>query len=89
VSADQPRQLISTRSPYPYTEEGRACLCDAKTALVPLFHQFMDRGYSPGQIMAVAYEAVAELSREIRDDHKTLGEAGARAALKEKASPSA
>ena len=79
------KALISQESPYPYTSEGRACLADAKQALIPIFHQFMERGYTPAQIMTVAYEAVAEVSREIRDDHQNLGENAARAALRDRA----
>ena|SRR5215471_21128037 len=77
--------LISDESPYPYTTDGRACLADSKQCLNPVFHEFMERGYTPSQIMAVAYEAVAEVSREIRDDHQNLGEDAARAALKDRA----
>ncbi len=80
--------LISNDSPYPYTSDGRACLADSKRCLIPIFHEFMEKGYTPAQIMAVAYEAVAEVSREIRDDHQNLGEDAARAALKDKAEQS-
>jgi uncharacterized protein YqeY len=80
-----PKALISEESPYPYTDEGRACLSDAKRSLIPIFHEFIEKGYTPAQIMTVAYEAVAEVSREIRDDHQNLGEDAARAALRDKA----
>ena len=89
MNEKDPKALISEESPYPYTSDGRACLADAKRSLIPMFHEFMEKGYTPSQIMTVAYEAVAEVSREIRDDHQNLGEDAARAALKDKAQRSA
>ena len=85
MDTTEKKQLVSEQSPYPYTADGRACLADCKQGVIPVFHEFMERGYTPSQIVAVAYEAVAEVSREIRDDHQNLGEDAARAALKSRA----
>lgn len=76
--------LIERQSPYHYTQDGLELKECADQALLPLFAQFMDRGYSPYQICAVIYDSVAETSREIVNVHKTAGKQAGEQMLKER-----
>lgn len=49
-----------------------------------MFAAFMDRGFSPYQINAVIYDAVADACREIVNVHKTAGKDAADKMLKDK-----
>jgi hypothetical protein len=76
--------LIEHESPYHYTDEGRELQEKAEAALLPLFAEFLDRGFSPYQITSVLYESVAEISREIVSTHRTEGKETADQKLQEK-----
>ena len=76
--------LVERRSPYHYTGDGRELRVKAEDLLLPLFAEFMDRGYSPYQINAVVYDAVADTSRDIVSTHRTEGKEAAEKKLKEK-----
>jgi hypothetical protein len=82
-SADE-KLLIESHSPYHYTQTGMELRAKAEDALLPLFAEFMDRGYSPYQINSVVYDAVAETSRDIVTLHRTEGKEAADKMLKEK-----
>ena len=76
--------LIEHESPYHYTDEGRELQEKAEAALLPLFSEFLDRGFSPYQITSVLYESVAEISRGIVTTHQTEGKEAAGQKLQEK-----
>ena len=76
--------LVERESPYHYTQNGLALKGLANQALVPLFVEFMGRGFSPYQICAVIHDRVAEVSREIVNVHKTEGREAAEKMLNEK-----
>lgn len=76
--------LIERVSPYRYTQQGLELRQNAEEALIPLFAAFMDRGFSPYQINAVIYDAVADACREIVSVHKTAGKEAADKMLKDK-----
>ena len=78
------RVLIQRESPYHYTQNGLELKELANQALIPLFVEFMDRGYSPYQICAVIQDGIAEVSREIVNTHKTAGKEAADRMLQEK-----
>ena len=78
------KALIERRSPYHYTVDGMKLRVKAEDLLLPLFAEFMDRGYSPYQINAVVYDAVADTSRDIVGTHRTEGKEAAEKKLKEK-----
>lgn len=76
--------LIEKRSPYHYTQEGQELQERAEAALIPLFAEFLGRGYSPYDITSVLYEAVADTSREIVSAHRTEGKEAANKKLQDK-----
>ena len=76
--------LIEHQSPYHYTDEGRELQEKAEAALLPLFAEYQERGYSPYDITSVLYESVAEISRGIVTTHRTEGKEAADQKLKEK-----
>jgi hypothetical protein len=76
--------LIEKRSPYHYTQEGMELQERTEAALIPLFAEFLDRGYSPYDITSVLYEAVADTSREIVSTHRTEGKEAADQKLQDK-----
>jgi hypothetical protein len=76
--------LIEKRSPYHYTQEGLELEERAEAALVPLFAEYLDRGYSPYDITSVLYEAVADTSREIVSTHRAEGKEAAAKKLQDK-----
>jgi hypothetical protein len=78
------RVLVERQSPYQYTQDGLELKELADQVLIPLFVEFMDRGYSPYQICAVIHDGVAERSRSIVHVHKTAGKEAADQMLKEK-----
>ena len=78
------RVLVQRESPYHYTQNGLELKELANQALIPLFVEFMGRGYSPYQICAVIHDGVAEVSREIVSTHKTAGKEAADRMLQEK-----
>jgi len=78
------RVLVQRESPYQYTQDGLELRELAHQSLIPLFLQFMDRGYSPYQICSVIHDGVAEMSREIISVHKTAGKEAAERMLKDK-----
>lgn len=79
--------LIEKMSPYHYTQEGRELQERAEAALLPLFAEFLDRGYSPYDITSVLYEAVADTSREIVSTHRAEGKDAADRKLQDKLNP--
>jgi len=78
------RVLVQRESPYHYTQNGLELKELANQALIPLFVEFMDRGYSPYQICAVIHDGIAEVSRDIVNTHKTAGKEAADRMLQEK-----
>ena len=78
------RVLVERQSPYQYTQDGLELKELADQVLIPLFVEFMDRGYSPYQICAVIHDGVAETSRGIVSVHKTAGKEAADKMLEEK-----
>jgi len=78
------RVLVERESPYQYTQDGLELRELAHQVLIPLFIQFMDRGYSPYQICSVVHDGVAEMSREIINVHRTGGKEAADKMLQEK-----
>lgn len=76
--------LIEHQSPYHYTDAGRELQEKAEAALLPLFAEYQDRGFSPYDITSVLYESVAEISRGIVTTHRTEGKAAATQQLKDK-----
>ncbi len=76
--------LIEHQSPYHYTDAGRELQEKAEAALLPLFAEYQERGYSPYDITSVLYESVAEISRGIVTTHRTEGKEAADQKLKEK-----
>jgi hypothetical protein len=81
------RVLVQREPPYQYTQDGLELRECAHQALIPLFIQFMDRGYSPYQICSVVHDGVAEMSREIISVHKTAGKEAADKMLQDKLKP--
>lgn len=84
MNSPDERVLVERQSPYQYTQDGLELKERADQALVPLFVEFMKRGYSPYQIGAVMHDGVAETSREIVAIHKTSGKEAADKMLEEK-----
>ena len=76
--------LIEHQSPYHYTDEGRELQEKAEAALLPLFAEYQERGYSPYDITSVLYESVAEISRGIVTTHRTEGKAAANQQLQDR-----
>lgn len=87
MNSPEEKVLVERQSPYHYTQNGLELKELAEQALVPLFRDFMDRGYSPYQICAVIYDSVAETSRNIVNVHKNVGKEAADQILKEKLKP--
>jgi hypothetical protein len=79
--------LIERVSPYRYTQQGLELRQKSEEALTPLFAEFMNRGFSPYQINAVIYDAVADACRDIVSVHKTAGKEAADKLLKDKLNP--
>ena len=84
MNSPDERVLVERQSPYQYTQDGLELKERADCALIPLFIEFMDRGYSPYQICAVIHDGVAETSRSIVSVHKKEGKDAADQMLKEK-----
>lgn len=84
MNSPDERVLVERESPYQYTQDGLELKERADQALIPLFVEFMGRGYSPYQICAVIHDGVAETSRRIVSIHKTAGKEAADQMLKEK-----
>jgi len=84
MNSPEEKVLVERQSPYHYTQEGQELKECAEQALIPLFAEFMDRGFSPYQICAVIYDSVAETSRDIVSIHKTAGKSAADQMLKDK-----
>jgi hypothetical protein len=84
MNSPNEKVLVERQSPYQYTQDGLELKELADQALIPLFVEFMDRGYSPYQICAVIHDGVAETSRTIVSVHKTSGKEAADQMLKEK-----
>jgi len=78
------KALIERQSPYQYTEDGQELRERADQALLPLFGEFIDRGYSPYQICAVIYDSVAETSRDIVCTHRSEGKEAANQRLQQR-----
>jgi hypothetical protein len=87
MNSPDERALIERVSPYRYTQQGLELRQKAEESLTPLFAQFMDRGFSPYQINAVIYDAVADTCRDIVGIHKTAGKEAADKMLKDKLKP--
>ena len=87
MNSPDERVLVQRQSPYHYTQDGLELKERAEQSMVPLFCEFMDRGYSPYQICAVIYDSVAETSRDIVNIHKTSGKEAADQMLKGKLKP--
>ena len=79
--------LIEKQSPYHYTQDGQELQERAEAALLPLFAEFLDRGYSPYDITSILYESVADVSREIVSTHRTEGKEAAEKILQVKLNP--
>lgn len=84
MNSPDERVLIQRQSPYQYTQDGLELKELADQALIPLFIEFMGRGYSPYQICAVVHDGIAETSRSIVSVHKTAGKEAADQMLKDK-----
>jgi hypothetical protein len=84
MNSPDEKVLIERVSPYRYTHQGLELRQNAEEALSPLFAAVMDRGFSPYQINAVIYDAVADACREIVSVHKTAGKEAADKMLKDK-----
>jgi len=84
MNSPDERVLVERQSPYQYTQDGLELKELVDQALIPLFVEFMDRGYSPYQICAVIHDGVAETSRTIVSVHKAAGKEAADQMLKEK-----
>ncbi|MEK6320103.1 MAG: hypothetical protein AABN33_00325 [Acidobacteriota bacterium] len=84
MNSPDERVLVERQSPYHYSQDGLELKERADQALIPLFVEFMGRGYSPYQICAVLHDGVAETSRHIISVHKTAGKDAADQMLKEK-----
>ena len=84
MNSTEEKVLVERQSPYHYTQDGQELKECAEQALIPLFSEFMDRGFSPYQICAVIYDSVAETSRDIVSIHKTAGKSAADQMLKDK-----
>jgi hypothetical protein len=76
--------LIEKGCPYHYTDAGRELEEKADAALLPIFAEFLDRGYSPYDITSILYESVAEISREIVSTHRHEGKEAANQMLQDK-----
>ena len=76
--------LIEHQSPYHYTDAGRELQEKAEAALLPLFAEYQERGYSPYDITSVLYESVAEISRGIVATHRTDGKEAASQQLQDR-----
>ena len=87
MNTPDPKILIEKESPYHYTEAGRGLQERAEAALLPLFAEFLDRGFSPYDITSVLYESVADISREIVSTHRTAGKEAADQKLQDKLKP--
>ena len=84
MNSPEEKVLVERQSPYHYTQDGQELKECAEQALIPLFAEFMDRGFTPYQICAVIYDSVAETSRDIVSIHKTAGKDVADQMLKDK-----
>ncbi|PYT08689.1 MAG: hypothetical protein DMF60_04210 [Acidobacteria bacterium] len=84
MNSPNERVLVERQSPYQYTQDGLELKELADQVLIPLFLEFMERGYSPYQICAVIHDGVAERSRSIVSVHKTEGKEAADQMLKDK-----
>jgi hypothetical protein len=84
MNSPDEKVLVERQSPYHYTQDGLELKELADQALIPLFVEFMGRGYSPYQICAVIHDGVAETSRDIIGAHKSSGKDAANQMLKEK-----
>jgi hypothetical protein len=84
MNSTDERVLVERQSPYHYTQDGLELKERADQALIPLFLEFMGRGYSPYQICAVIHDGVAETSRDIVSVHKNAGKEAANKMLEEK-----
>ena len=84
MNSPDEKVLVERQSPYHYTQDGLELKERADQAVIPLFVEFMDRGYSPYQICAVIHDGIAETSRDIVGAHKTVGKDAANQMLKEK-----
>lgn len=84
MNSPDEKVLVQRQSPYQYTQDGLELKERADQALIPLFAEFMDRGYSPYQICAVVHDSVAETSRDIISVHKSGGKQAADQMIKEK-----
>ena len=84
MNSPDERVLVERESPYHYTQDGLELKELAIQAVIPLFVEFMSRGYSPYQICAVIHDGVAEVSRDIVSTHKTAGKEAADRMLQEK-----
>ena len=84
MNSPDEKVLVQRQSPYQYTQDGLELKERADQALIPLFAEFMDRGYSPYQICAVVHDSVAETSRDIISVHRSGGKAAADQMIKEK-----
>jgi len=87
MNSPDERVLVQRESPYHYTQNGLELKELANQVLIPLFVEFMKRGYSPYQICAVIHDGVADVSREIISTHKTSGKEAADRMLQEKLKP--
>ena len=76
--------LIEHQSPYHYTDAGRELQEKAEAAVLPLFAEYQEQGFSPYDITSVLYEAVAEISRGIVTTHRTEGKEAAAQKLQER-----
>ena len=79
--------LIEHQSPYHYTDAGRELQEKAEAALLPLFAEYQERGYSPYDITSVLYESAAEISRGIVTTHRTEGKEAASRQLQDRLKP--
>lgn len=84
MNSPDERVLVERQSPYQYTQDGLELKGRADHALIPLFIEFMTRGYSPYQICSVIHDGVAETSRSIVSVHRTAGKDAADKMLAEK-----
>ena len=87
MNTPEEKLLIQHQSPYHYTDAGRELQEKAEAALLPLFAEYQERGFSPYQITSVLYESVAEISRGIVTTHRTEGKEAASQQLQGRLKP--
>ena len=87
MNGSEKKVLTEQHSPYHYTDAGRELQERAEAALLPIYAEFIGRGYSPYDIGSVLYESAAEISRGIVTAHRTDGKEAADQQLQDRLKP--